>query len=142
MEPGEREDDEQYPPAPLPQHEREWRHPSEIGQAAWVRNEPPLAIGRGLLVTTGVIGGLIGLAVLWTMLPATSDGGVTALSTVVSRVLDNSAAGALTRDSATLGAPVPTIQVSPRVVTSAPAVAVAIGDHRLLITTAAAVGDR
>ena len=58
-----------YGPAPLPAHERRWRHPSEIGQAAWVLTEPPVAIGRGLLVTTGAIGCMLGIAVLWLLVP-------------------------------------------------------------------------
>ncbi|MEP7201483.1 MAG: S1C family serine protease [Ilumatobacteraceae bacterium] len=46
-----------------------------MGNAVWVHSEPPLAIGRGLLVTTGAIGGLLSLAVLWAMLPSTGSGG-------------------------------------------------------------------
>ncbi len=59
-----------YPVAPLPAHERNWRHPSEIGEAAWVRSEPPVTIGRGLLVTSGAIGSALGVAVLYLLLPA------------------------------------------------------------------------
>ena len=68
-------DEGSYPPAPLPAHERAWRHPSEVGRAVWVHAEPPLTIGRGLLVTTGAIGGLLSLAVLWAMLPSAGRGG-------------------------------------------------------------------
>ncbi|CAB4565927.1 MAG: PDZ domain-containing protein [Actinobacteria bacterium] len=60
---------ELYPPAPVPAHERTWRHPSELGLAAWQQTEPPVAIGRGLLVTTGAIGSALGVAVLYLMLP-------------------------------------------------------------------------
>ena len=63
------DDDEQYEVAPLPAHERGWRHPSEIGQQAWMHSEPPLAIGRGLTMATGTIGCVLALAVLWTMVP-------------------------------------------------------------------------
>ncbi len=59
-----------YPPAPIPAHERTWRHPSEIGQAAWATSEPPVTIGRGLLVTSGAIGSALGVAVLYLLLPA------------------------------------------------------------------------
>lgn len=59
-----------YPAAPVPTHERAWRHPSEIGQAAWVTSEPPVTIGRGLLVTSGAIGSALGVAVLYLLLPA------------------------------------------------------------------------
>lgn len=75
---------EAYPPAPLPPHERAWRHPSEIGRATWTHTEPPLAIGRGLLITTGAIGGLLSIAVLWAMLPSAGRGGIAAPSVVTS----------------------------------------------------------
>jgi S1-C subfamily serine protease len=60
----------------LPAHERTWRHPSELGKAGWVHSEPPLTIGRGLLLTTSAIGGLLSLAVLWAMLPSAGRGGL------------------------------------------------------------------
>ena len=72
---GDASNDASYPPAPLPEHERTWRHPSEIGNAVWVQTEPPITIGRGLLLTTGAIGGLLSLAVLWAMLPSAGRGG-------------------------------------------------------------------
>lgn len=72
-----------YPPAPIPPHERAWRHPSELGEATWVHTEPPLTLGRGLLITTGAIGGILSLAVLWAMLPSPGRGGL-ASPTVVS----------------------------------------------------------
>lgn len=62
-------DGELYPAAPTPTHERHWRHPSEMGHAAWVASEPPMAIGRGLTVTTGAIGCVLGVAVLWLLTP-------------------------------------------------------------------------
>ena len=78
-------DDEQNDPAPLPAHERAWRHPSEVGERAWVYSEPPLTIGRGLTAATGAIGGLLAMAVLWTMLPTQAGRNVVAIasSTVV-----------------------------------------------------------
>ncbi|MCY7300551.1 MAG: PDZ domain-containing protein [Ilumatobacteraceae bacterium] len=78
-------DDEQGDPAPLPAHERAWRHPSEIGERAWVYSEPPLTIGRGLTAATGAIGGLLAMAVLWTMMPTQAGRNVvaTARSTIV-----------------------------------------------------------
>jgi S1-C subfamily serine protease len=77
-----------YPPAPLPAHERTWRHPSEIGRAVWTHTEPPITIGRGLLVTTGAIGGLLSLAVLWAMLPSTGRGGIASPTVVASTAND------------------------------------------------------
>jgi S1-C subfamily serine protease len=63
-------DGDAYPPAPVPAHERPWRHPSEVGAAAWTMSEPPLALGRGLMITTGAIGCAIGAAILWLMVPS------------------------------------------------------------------------
>jgi S1-C subfamily serine protease len=77
-------DNSAYPPAPLPAHERTWRHPSEMGRAVWTHTEPPLTLGRGLLITTGAIGGLLSLAVLWAMLPSAGRGGTAAPTVVAS----------------------------------------------------------
>ena len=81
---GDASNDGWYPPAPLPEHERTWRHPSEIGNAVWVHTETPITIGRGLLLTTGAIGGLLSLAVLWAMLPSAGRGGGAAPTAVTS----------------------------------------------------------
>ena len=78
MDRSEGNDEELYPRAPLPAHERPWRHPSEVGERAWADSEPPLTIGRGLSAATGVIGTVLALAVLWTMLP--THAGRTAVS--------------------------------------------------------------
>ena len=81
---GDASNEGSYPPAPLPEHERTWRHPSEIGNAVWVHTEPPITIGRGLLITTGAIGGLLSLAVLWAMLPSAGRDGDAAPTAVTS----------------------------------------------------------
>ena len=73
-----------YPPAPLPAHERVWRHPSEVGQATWQHTEPPVVIGRGLLVTTGAIGCVLGIAVLLLLVPIGGGLAPTASPTVTS----------------------------------------------------------
>ncbi len=85
MSPSDWNDDEVGDPAPLPAHERSWRHPSEVGEQTWVYSEPPLTIGRGLTAATGAIGGLLAMAVLWTMLPTQAGRNVvaTARSTIV-----------------------------------------------------------
>lgn len=85
------DDDEQGNPAPLPAHEREWRHPSEFGLQQWVVSEPPLAIGRGLTAATGAVGGLLALAVLWTMIP--TEAGRSADSAVKSTLSTRAASG-------------------------------------------------
>lgn len=68
------EDDE--PLAPLPAHERAWRHPSEVGEHEWLISEPPLALGRGLVLTTTVVVSLLAFAVLWTTIPTRAGRGV------------------------------------------------------------------
>ena len=82
------DDGQGYPLAPLPKHERQWRHPSEMGQQAWVMSEPPIALGRGLLVTTGAIGCALGLAILWMLLPV--GGGAPVADPMVTRSSDAS----------------------------------------------------
>ncbi|MEO6158862.1 MAG: PDZ domain-containing protein, partial [Ilumatobacteraceae bacterium] len=77
--------DDRYPGGPLPRHERVWRHPSEVGEAIWRRTEPQLAIGRGLLFTTGAIGGLLALAVLWATLPTNAGSSVAVVTTELFR---------------------------------------------------------
>jgi S1-C subfamily serine protease len=72
----EGDDDELYPDAPVPAHERGWRHPSEMGQAAWANSEPPLTIGRGLSAATGAMGALLAVAVLWAVVPTHAGRGV------------------------------------------------------------------
>jgi S1-C subfamily serine protease len=55
-----------------------------MGRAVWTHTEPPLTIGRGLLITTGAIGGLLSIAVLWAMLPSAGRGGIAAPTVVAS----------------------------------------------------------
>lgn len=86
MERSEWDDDEDYPSAPVPQHERAWRHPSEMAQVAWTGSEPPLALGRGLMIATGTIGALLAVAVLWAMLPAAGETPSAASVTVTGRI--------------------------------------------------------
>jgi len=56
-----------------------------VGSSVWVHTEPPITIGRGLLLTTGAIGGLLSLAVLWAMLPSAGRGYFAAPTVVTSR---------------------------------------------------------
>ena len=75
MERGEWENDPDYPRAPLPAHERTWRHPSEQGASQWVLSEPPLVVGRGLTLATGTIGVFLAVGLLWLMIPHNNRGG-------------------------------------------------------------------
>jgi S1-C subfamily serine protease len=72
------ENDPEYPRAPLPPHERKWRHPSELGESQWVRSEPPLVVGRGLSIATGTVGAILALGLLWLLIPHSDRGGVAA----------------------------------------------------------------
>lgn len=102
-------EDEQGDPAPLPAHERAWRHPSEIGERAWFYSEPPLAIGRGLTAATGAIGGLLAMAVLWTMLP--TQAGRNVVATARSTIVEQASTGLVTSRTTV---PLATSQNAPR----------------------------
>lgn len=138
-----------------------------MGQQAWVTSEPPLTIGRGLTAATGAVGGVLALAVLWTMLPthAGRSAGVSVRSTVAATAVQSSAALAPTtseRPSTTVTTvpatsntqavvapstvrpqiePLPTYAVEQQGSVTVPlgAVAVAVSDGSLVITTAGAV---
>ena len=155
-----------YGPAPLPKHERAWRHPSEVGHATWVLSEPPVAIGRGLLVTTGAMGCVLGIAVLWLLVPiggglaptaapavtssfsATRPGVATLTSDASIRTdLVVDATVVLTQSSITLPSedvPLNTVLVTRPAIpdTNAVAVAVSVGDVPYIVTTAHAVDDQ
>lgn len=114
----EGDDDQQYPPAPLPAHERMWRHPSEVGYATWLRTEPPLTIGRGLSAATGAIGLVLAAALLWAVLPTH--------------------AGTVTIAAPTTSAPA-MYQIVDGAGTTPHPMAVAISNGALMVTTARAV---
>ena len=88
MERGEWDEEPEYPRAPLPAHERQWRHPSEQGATEWNRSEPPLVVGRGLSVATGTVGAVLAIGLLWLMVPHSnrSGGGVAEVSSTVHAV--------------------------------------------------------
>ena len=105
--PGEPE----YPAAPLPAHERRWRHPSELGHAEWVQSEKAVGLGRGLVVTSGAIGCILGLAVVWLMVPGAGTPPTADPSVARSDVaLPTTAAFAL---SSTTAMPVATLSTAP-----------------------------
>lgn len=95
MEHRDQHDDDESP-APLPAHERQWRHPSEVGFEAWQRSEPPIALGRALSATTGAIGALLVGAIVLTLLPTHAGRPVVSARSVVSALppVDTAAAPA------------------------------------------------
>ncbi|MCE9622458.1 MAG: PDZ domain-containing protein [Actinomycetia bacterium] len=125
-------------------------------------SEPPVILGRGLSTTTGAIGIMIALAVLWTMMP--TEAGRTAvvsvrstLATSSSSVVSNSlrlpleSPGSTTVAPATtisttvvastiaLPPPMPTYNLQQTKTVEDGAVAVAVSGSSLVITTAFAV---
>ena len=121
MEPSDWEDEGDYPPAPLPAHERGWRHPSEVGAQDWAMAEPPLTIGRGLTAATGAVGILLAIAVLWTMLPTHGGSPVVSLSS---------------QDDG-IAAPVTTVQVAPSTTTPPPSTEPSVGTAPVTIRSTA-----
>ncbi len=47
-----------------------------MGRETWVQTEPPLVVGRGLLMATGTIGAILAVGLLWLMIPRHNEGGV------------------------------------------------------------------
>lgn len=157
-----------YPAAPVPAHERQWRHPSEVGQQVWQLTEPSVVLGRGLLVTTGTIGCALGLAILWMLLPVGGSGSTPTAEPVATRsvaslpgprpgaatVLAPASASApastISRENdqstlLTLPAEVPpsnTMLLPPSETGGPRSIAVMIGDSPMMVTTANALGDR
>jgi hypothetical protein len=123
-------DEPYYAAAPLPAHERTWRHPSEVGQSNWESTEPPIAIGRGLFLTTTAIGFVLGIAVLFLLAPM-SDSDLAATS--------RSAWPAVRAEGVANTVLVDHQRSSTSRSSNALPVAVAVGHHELMITTANAV---
>ena len=123
-------DEPYYAAAPLPAHERTWRHPSEVGQLNWESTEPPLAIGRGLFLTTTAIGFVLGIAMLLLLAPmGDSDLAATARSVRPPALPEGVANTVLVNHQRSSNA----------MPGNAMAVAVSVGHHELMITTANAV---
>lgn len=121
-------DEPGYPLAPLPVHERAWRHPSEMGRESWEATEPPVAIGRGLFLATTAIGFVLGMAVLVLLMPG-DDGRLIATRSVQPVIGTEAVANTvLLRHRSDDELP-----------SDAMAVAVAVSGHGMMITTANAV---
>lgn len=154
----------------MPPHERPWRHPSELGAAQWALTEPPLSMGRGLVVITAAVGGMLTLTLLWAMLPPASKPGPlavasTAISQPTERIRRSStsfaasstavaagpvatagAVSTLERPSSTTARttaprPIATVQAPDVELSTAPPMAVALAGTDLAVTTARAAGS-
>ncbi|HEY4333437.1 MAG TPA: PDZ domain-containing protein [Ilumatobacteraceae bacterium] len=150
MERGDWESEGDYPGAPVPAHERSWRHPSEIGASQWVHTEPPLVVGRGLSVATGAVGVVLAVGLLWLMIPHQSRGGVAVEdSTTLARVGASSNLATRTLVDASVNTavaphPVITEAAVPAVATSvaatvAPPVAASIAATTTIVSSSAPV---
>jgi len=141
--------DDDPSPAPLPAHERGWRHPSEVGDHLWRTSEPPIAIGRGLTLTTGAIGTLIAAVVVLTMV-STAPGGdavVTARSTTFLAAPTSVRASVVAPPSSSPSSdapqdPLPTVAVHVSGGSVDGVVATPVSGGTLLVTTAGAVDGR
>lgn len=54
-QPRDEEPGGEYPIAPIPPHERQWRHPSELAASTRYDLPPTGPLGRGLAIATGVV---------------------------------------------------------------------------------------
>lgn len=89
-------DDEEggYAPAPLPLHERTWRHPSELGESSAV---PGPSLGRSSLIGAGVIGVALVVGLTQLLVPRS---GTTVVSTQATLALaGRSSSSASARDA-------------------------------------------
>jgi hypothetical protein len=57
-----------YPSAPIPPHEREWRHPSELGPVRLRADYGP-SFGRGVAITAGVVGVAVAVGIFQLVTP-------------------------------------------------------------------------
>lgn len=115
----------EIPPAPIPAHERVWRHPSEVGSASAivVDVEPPLkAAGRGVVAASLLIGISVVSALLIIARPTDGDANARDVIRLTSDDIDVASVGAADDDERPM--------------------AVLVNDGPLLITTSIAVGDR
>ncbi len=113
------------PPAPLPAHERVWRHPSEVGAstATLADTEPPLkAAGRGVVAASMLIGIGVVSALLIIARPTDGDANARDVIRLTSEDIDVASVGVAEGDERPM--------------------AVMVNDGPLLITTSIAVGDR
>lgn len=150
-------EDDDFPRAPLPPHERTWRHPSELSPSAMPVGRP---FGRTTLIGTSVVGVVLVFGLMQLLLPRPGGSGVAteatqaasrrqALASTVpsTATLRRSTAFASTSAASTAPTPTSTPTTADRpalleavstvvLLTTGNRAAVPIGDGRQAITTA------
>lgn len=147
-------DDEEpiYPRAPLPPHERTWRHPSEVGFAAQHQYVPPPRSSRLVLVGAGAVGVAVAAGIVMLLAPRSGTSVIETSSEAISPadrggvLVDNAVDPVTTvrhRGSATTvrtrrstAAAHSIRSLSTMLLAGAERVAVAVGDGRHALTTA------
>lgn len=114
--------EDSIPPAPVPRHEREWRHPSELGRPELVTFETR-SVGKGALVVAGLTGVALSLVLGRMLIP--SGGDTTAqnsepASTSASAALATPVTPSSRVESTTVNLPEPTPSVSDAVEPTTP----------------------
>lgn len=100
-------DFEPWPPAPLPPHERTWRHPSELGATTvHVVAPPPAGISRKATAATVAVGVLLVAGAVRLMIPA--SGASTGATDVAGLTIVTSGVGRVTTVAASGATPAPT----------------------------------
>ena len=69
---GEWDGDDSMPPAPVPRHEREWRHPSEIGHPELASFETR-SVSKGAMAVAGLTGVALSLVLGRMLIPSGGD---------------------------------------------------------------------
>jgi membrane-associated protease RseP (regulator of RpoE activity) len=67
-----------YPVAPIPFHERTWRHPSELAATTTLAEPPATTLTKGVIVVAAVLGAAFAFGLVQLLTPSSSSNGVTA----------------------------------------------------------------
>lgn len=127
----------ELPPAPIPSHERTWRHPSELGRSQYALTETR-AIPRTVLAVAGLTGLALAVVLGRVLIPRDHDAPVNA-GEPPSTVSPGSVVPNASRLSST-PAPQPSSPGYVVRIASTDALGVMWGDHRHIVTTAE-IGD-
>lgn len=96
--------DDEYPAAPLPPHERVWRHPSELGGGTLPHEliEPQPSVSRGLAAGAAVVGVLMVVALTRLMVPGDVDSDLAVSVTTARQFSTSPLASSLSSTTTTL----------------------------------------